>query len=417
MYRVDDRVRVVIASVSINNAEYLRVMTDDAAVADTVWVEYFTDTNKSYFFNKETKQTTWKVPSDYLAWKEAALKAYLKTTNWKKAADKKDKFYYYDKVTKVTQWEVPADVIDFEMGLLKANLQRYEMRKRKAKDITADSKDRTQDAVPSRDEVAKDVISSEATVSLSKIRKRVAEVDDEYESNNNDDLPKKNLPTAVPTEGRFGKESGAKNRVTNNDYTDSDHEEHYSQDADDFKGDGNLQDRSSGEKEIDNQTVSKRQKVQDVGTASLDNDGKQTNDDDGDRYRGPQKGDLTPEQKSHQNQETTPQFQESTPQGTPQFQESTPQGTPQYQESTPQGTLQFQESTPQGTPQYQESTPQGTPQYQESTPQGTADNEYGGYGNDDENKSLNEKVGHSSKGKIQSITFSVSRYNCVKRGC
>ena len=381
VYRVDDRVRVVFGSVSINNAEYLKVMTDDAAVADTVWVEYFTDTNKSYFFNKESKQTTWKVPSDYLAWKETALKAYLKTTNWKKAADKKDKFYYYDKVTKVTQWEVPADVIDFEMGLLKANLQRYEMRKRKAKDITADSKDRTKDDVPSRDEVAKDDISSEATVPFSKIRKRVAEVDDEYESNNNDDPIKKNLLTAVPTEGRFEKESGVNNRVTNNDYTDSDHEEHYSQDADDSKGYGNLQDRSNGGKEIDSQTVSIRQKVQDISTASLDNDGTRVNDDDDDKYRGPQNGDITPEQKPHQNQETTPKFKESTPQGTP----------------------QYQESTPQGTPQYQESTPQGTPQYQESTPQD------GGYGNDDENKGLNEKAGHSSKGTIQFIAFSVSR--------
>ena len=175
-------------------------MAEDATAADTVWVEYFTDTNKSYFYNKETKQTTWKVPSDYLAWKEAALKAYLKTTNWKKAADKKDKFYYYDKVTKVTQWEVPADVIDFEMGLLKANLQRHEMRKRKAKDVTADLKDRTTDANPLNDKVVNDDGNLDATIPVCKIRKRVAEVDDGYESNNNNDLPKKHLQPALPIE-------------------------------------------------------------------------------------------------------------------------------------------------------------------------------------------------------------------------
>jgi WW domain len=366
-------------------------MVDVATLPDTVWVEYFTDTNKSYFYNKETKQTTWKVPSDYLLWKETAVKAYLKTTNWKRTVDKKDKVYYYDKVTKVTQWDVPGDVIDFEMGLLKANLQRHETRKRKAKDVTADLKERAADVAPLIEKALKDDSNFEATIPVSKIRKRVAEVDDEYESNNNTDQLRKDIPTPVPAEdlsGRFEKKIGAKNRVVNNDYTDSDHEEHYSQESDEYKGQLEHQKISTGEKETDYQTVSEGQKLQDEETAFFNNDDDRDLNAD-DKYLAQQEGSPAPEQK------------------TPQYQESTPQGTPQYQETTPQGTPQYQESTPQGTPQYQETTPQGTPQYQEATPQGTPDNEYGGYGNDEANEDLKERAGRHAEGTTPCNAFSV----------
>ena len=106
---------------------------DENTIPATAWVEY-TSEKRPYFYNTETESTTWNIPGDYLAWKEGLLKAYLKTTNWKKAADNKEKAYYYDKITKKTQWDVPTDVTDYEARLLKFNLKRYLLKKRKLED-------------------------------------------------------------------------------------------------------------------------------------------------------------------------------------------------------------------------------------------------------------------------------------------
>ena len=108
---------------------------DENTVPATAWLEYASG-KRSYFYNWETKETTWDIPADYFAWKEGLLKSYLKTTNWKKAVDKKEKVYYYDKITKETQWDVPTDVADYEANLLKFNLKRYVPKKRKLEDAS-----------------------------------------------------------------------------------------------------------------------------------------------------------------------------------------------------------------------------------------------------------------------------------------
>ena len=110
---------------------------DEKTIPETIWVEYEADT-RSYYYNKETKQTTWDLPAAYSAWKENAVKGYLKTTNWRKAVDAKQKVYYYDKLTKKTQWSVPTDVTDFEVQLVKLNLQRHVSRKRKVESVAVE---------------------------------------------------------------------------------------------------------------------------------------------------------------------------------------------------------------------------------------------------------------------------------------
>jgi hypothetical protein len=71
---------------------------DEESIPDTIWVEYVNAKDgRPYYYNKETKLTTYTLPPDYVAWREPLIRKYLKTSVWGKA-EAKGKVYYYDKV-------------------------------------------------------------------------------------------------------------------------------------------------------------------------------------------------------------------------------------------------------------------------------------------------------------------------------
>ena len=128
---------------------------DENTIPPTAWVEYPSE-KRPYFYNRETMKTTWTIPGDYFAWKEGVLKAYLKTTNWKKAFDK-ERAYYYDKITKKTQWDVPTDVANYEANLLEFNAKRYELKKRKLEEVSSVVPQKALPVVPLFDKVSSPV--------------------------------------------------------------------------------------------------------------------------------------------------------------------------------------------------------------------------------------------------------------------
>ena len=137
----------------------------------TVWVEYLdAKRNKPYYYNRETKETSWAMPPEYKRWKdhhalsssgngsnrsssgssssssnsgsssstsstltgkssnvarfEAFMKsassenllkidAFLKTTSWRRAKNNDGRTYYFEKETKLTQWHEPTVLVDF----------------------------------------------------------------------------------------------------------------------------------------------------------------------------------------------------------------------------------------------------------------------------------------------------------------
>ena len=105
-------------------------------IPDVIWVEYFDETkNKPYFYNKETKATTWTLPPDYAQWKDTQMKEYLKISNWKQHKKPDDgRIYYSDKITKTTQWNVPDDVKEFERMLVALTVKRKRIIKRKVEE-------------------------------------------------------------------------------------------------------------------------------------------------------------------------------------------------------------------------------------------------------------------------------------------
>ena len=372
---------------------------DDSSIPETVWVEYSTDANKPYFYNEETKHTTWTIPAEYLQWKENAQKAYLKTTNWKKAVDKKDKAYYYDKVTKQTQWNVPTELVDFEVRLLKLNLSRYESRKRKAKEITAETGGvkPVVDSSQSKDtkESNSKILASEPVIQASKIPR----------NDSSHQIDSRTTDATVTATTRIA----IKKRVK------------YDSDEEDYrKEDDTIQQvkQDTGRQQRDQNTVNV--------TTSNDNFDSQDLKEKIDREDREDLNQGTPEYQATTPDQGTPQYQETTPDGTPKYQETTPDGTPQYQETTPdQGTPQYQEPTPHGTPQYQEPTPdQGTPQYQEPTPDQGGDQEatpngsegdaedYGNYGDYDKNGAAS---GIYQTSRVQARAIVYSPQDCLQR--
>lgn len=365
---------------------------DETTIPEIVWVEYITDANKQYFYNKETKETTWKVPPDYTAWKDKAVKEYLKTTNWRKAVDKKDKTYYYDKVTKQTQWNIPSDVVDFETWLVKLNQHRYDSRKRKAKEISAAVK---VDVAPVVSiiaaEVKEDVTPVVSTIThsqedirpSSKIKKRTIQSDDYDDDDPNDfHSGSADLSAATSTQkssrGRLG------------DASSSNYSSRMNSDRDEYQSKEQQGREQQKQTESRNDIKSKLTSLSD----SID----QNNDYEDDYFNQHERG-LTPEQVTPQYDQSTPQYDE----GTPPYEETTPElGTNEFQESTPQyrsespvaelrevGTPVFQETTPDYADQ-QDRTPNGS----EGEGEGEGDN-YGGYGDYDRQDTAHASESHT----------------------
>ena len=64
---------------------------------------------RTYFYNSETKETTWDRPAELAAAEAAASGGDDNAPeNWKEAKTEDGRTYYYNAKTKVTSWEPPA---------------------------------------------------------------------------------------------------------------------------------------------------------------------------------------------------------------------------------------------------------------------------------------------------------------------
>jgi len=77
---------------------------NSSSAAGSLWTEYSTPEGKKYYFNRETKQTSWDKPDDLKTPEERAMDA----CPWKEYSTQGRK-YYYNTITKQSEWEMPLE--------------------------------------------------------------------------------------------------------------------------------------------------------------------------------------------------------------------------------------------------------------------------------------------------------------------
>ena len=74
----------------------------------SVWTEHQTPEGRKYWYNKDTKESTWEKPSALKS--EAEQQAAPPTSVWKEYKNEAGKPYYYNTVTKQSTWTRPAEM-------------------------------------------------------------------------------------------------------------------------------------------------------------------------------------------------------------------------------------------------------------------------------------------------------------------
>ena len=200
------------ASLDESAAKTMPTIINEDDIEDVIWVEYFDETKKKpYYYNKETKATTWTLPPDYAQWKDTQMKEYLKISNWKQHIKPDDgRIYYSDKITKTTQWNVPDDVKEFERMLIALTVKRKRIIKRKVEEPAV-----------MLVEMPVETMVQDTTSSLDMMPSKVARLAETDES-----ISTKNLLTSKESFGA----------LVDPDDSDSDREEDYVQDEDNAFG-------------------------------------------------------------------------------------------------------------------------------------------------------------------------------------
>lgn len=81
----------------------------------SVWTEHKSLDGKTYFYNTETKQSTWEKPDDL----KSPAEQMLSKCPWKEYKSDTGKPYYYNSQTKESRWTKPKELEDLE-GMIKA---------------------------------------------------------------------------------------------------------------------------------------------------------------------------------------------------------------------------------------------------------------------------------------------------------
>ncbi|CAK4072986.1 unnamed protein product [Aphanomyces euteiches] len=83
---------------------------DESSKATTpVWTEHKTLDGRSYYYNKQTKESVWERPDDFV--KPPPTETTTDNAHWEERLDKKTlRLYYYNRVTKQSQWTHPTGV-------------------------------------------------------------------------------------------------------------------------------------------------------------------------------------------------------------------------------------------------------------------------------------------------------------------
>jgi pre-mRNA-processing factor 40 len=87
-----------------SSQQALATASNSSGSGDSVWAEYTTPEGRKYYFNKETKETTWDKPEDFKTPEERAIAA----CPWKEYITDGRK-YYHNIITKQSEWEMPLE--------------------------------------------------------------------------------------------------------------------------------------------------------------------------------------------------------------------------------------------------------------------------------------------------------------------
>lgn len=88
---------------------------EDAPKKKSVWTEHKSLDGKTYYYNTETKQSTWEKPDDL----KSPVEQMLSKCPWKEYKSDTGKPYYYNSQTKESRWTKPKDLEDLE-AMIKA---------------------------------------------------------------------------------------------------------------------------------------------------------------------------------------------------------------------------------------------------------------------------------------------------------
>ncbi|KAF0695971.1 Aste57867_13243 [Aphanomyces stellatus] len=85
--------------------------TAAAPPTTAVWTEHKTLDGRSYYYNKQTKESVWERPEEFLQSPPDDSELSLENAHWEERLDKKSlRLYYYDRVGKQSQWTRPPGV-------------------------------------------------------------------------------------------------------------------------------------------------------------------------------------------------------------------------------------------------------------------------------------------------------------------
>uniref|UniRef100_A0A4W4FN82 Pre-mRNA-processing factor 40 homolog A n=1 Tax=Electrophorus electricus TaxID=8005 RepID=A0A4W4FN82_ELEEL len=86
--------------------------------AKSVWTEHKSLDGKTYYYNTETKQSTWEKPDEL----KTPAEQLLSKCPWKEYKSDAGKPYYYNSQTKESRWTKPKELEDLEGGVGRLNL-------------------------------------------------------------------------------------------------------------------------------------------------------------------------------------------------------------------------------------------------------------------------------------------------------
>uniref|UniRef100_A0A8C5D3U7 PRP40 pre-mRNA processing factor 40 homolog A n=1 Tax=Gadus morhua TaxID=8049 RepID=A0A8C5D3U7_GADMO len=88
----------------------VRFCTLNALIVKSVWTEHKSLDAKTYYYNTETKQSTWEKPDDL----KSPAEQMLSKCPWKEYKSDTGKPYYYNSLTKESRWTKPKELEDLE---------------------------------------------------------------------------------------------------------------------------------------------------------------------------------------------------------------------------------------------------------------------------------------------------------------
>ncbi|XP_019409537.1 PREDICTED: pre-mRNA-processing factor 40 homolog A isoform X4 [Crocodylus porosus] len=90
-------------------------VTEDQSKQKSVWTEHKSPDGRTYYYNTETKQSTWEKPDDL----KTPAEQLLSKCPWKEYKSDSGKPYYYNSQTKESRWAKPKELEDLE-AMIKA---------------------------------------------------------------------------------------------------------------------------------------------------------------------------------------------------------------------------------------------------------------------------------------------------------